>query len=193
MRGPQPEAERRGQRGQEHVVGGEVRDPVGEVVEREPARLVVHHHLGQAGGARRRVEEPELVGADRPFRDRHPIRRRRFAEQRARAGAFDEVRDLPFAGAGADPDRDDARLLAREHRRVHARAVGELQRDAVAGREAAASVARHQRRALVVLAPRHRLARRGLDERDAVGTCPERCGRRPPRSCVTLTPVSGNR
>ena len=93
------------------------------VVEREPARLVVHHHLRQPGGARRRVEVPELVGASIGCSSPPRADVGALAEQRARAAAFDEMRDLPFAGTRPDADPDEARLLAREHRRVHARSV----------------------------------------------------------------------
>jgi hypothetical protein len=167
---PQTESEGCGQRGEEDVVGGEVRHRVRERVEREPARLRVHHDLGQAGRARRGVQVPQLVGADASF---PAVTRRggRFAQQRARAAVLDEVGDLAFAGAGADADRHDPRLFAREHRRVHAGPVGDLERDAIAGREFVERPG-HQRRARVVLAPGHRLARRGLDEGHAVGLRP---------------------
>ncbi len=146
VRGPEPEAERRGQRGEEHVVRREVRHSVRELVKGEPARLRVHDDLRQARRPRGRVEQPQGVGADRSFGTR-ARERRRLAEQRARAAALDEMRHLSLAGTRSDADRDDAGLLAREHRRVRTGTVGDLQRDAVARIEDAERRGHRPRRA----------------------------------------------
>ena len=70
VRRPQPEPERRGEGAEEHVVGGEATGGGRELVEEHPAVLVVHHALGQPGGARRGVHEEEIVGSERPGGER---------------------------------------------------------------------------------------------------------------------------
>ncbi len=99
-------------------------------------------------------------------RERDAARRR--SQQHLRVGAVDEVRDLTRTGPGADADADEPGLLAPEHDRVHVGPVRDLDGDPVAplmGPECA----REAGGALVILAPRHRVTRDALDERDAIG------------------------
>ena len=70
VRGPDPEAERRGQRGEEDVALGEVGGVDREAVEVVPARLVVHHALGQPGGAGGRVQQEEIADGEAPLGER---------------------------------------------------------------------------------------------------------------------------
>ncbi len=95
---------------------------------------------------------------------------RHLGQQGARAGALHQVRDFACAGSRTDADRDDAGLLTRQHHGVDAGTVGQLQGNAVAGRVRGRERRRDPRRPVVVLAPRHRLARRGFDERGSVGS-----------------------
>ena len=65
VRGPQAEAERRGHRAEEHVVARHLPRRGRELMEEEPAVLVVQHALRHAGGAGRGVDDEEIVGAVR--------------------------------------------------------------------------------------------------------------------------------
>jgi hypothetical protein len=62
VRRPEPEAERRRDRAQEHVVTSHVAGLGRELVEVHPAVLRVHDALRHAGGARRRVDDEHVVG-----------------------------------------------------------------------------------------------------------------------------------
>ena len=67
VRGPDPEAKRRGDRGEEHTATAQSTVAHGDLVEVPPPVLRVHHDLGQSRRARRRVHEEQIVGPHRPL------------------------------------------------------------------------------------------------------------------------------
>jgi hypothetical protein len=88
VRGPDAEAERRGQRGEEDVALGEVGRVDGVAVEVVPARLIVHHALRETRGARGRVQEEEIADRESALRERAALalgRRRELALEVARS------------------------------------------------------------------------------------------------------------
>jgi len=64
VRGPEPETEGGGKERHEDVVRPDVAVAAGDLMEVEPAILEVQHALREPGGARGRVDEREVVGAD---------------------------------------------------------------------------------------------------------------------------------
>jgi hypothetical protein len=154
VRRPHAEAERRRDHRAEDVVGGEAARLERELVEVEPAALVVHDALREPGRARSRVQQEDVVGreAERGIdrleaaaagelafdddvmrqgaadlaadRGEVEIAVRRVRHERPRARAAQQMRELDRPRARPDPDRDEARLLDADPRGVHAGSVG---------------------------------------------------------------------
>ena len=169
VRGPETETERSRQRAREHVVGVEVGGVDREAVELEPAPLRVHHALRQPRRARGGVEHPQLVAV----RARGRPRRAAPAGPEVVAARRQRSRPRRCARAGARPR---ARRRAARSRRVTRPARSQPTYAACTSGPSGSCTAKRSPRpvaggdetrcdgvgALVVLAPRRRVARAAL-------------------------------